>query len=132
MKKFIVPFVVVLIIAIILVLNLIAGKDSGITLGALQAEAVENQKPIIVQLTTDSCIICRNMEPTLNKVKSESQGRYMLKEIDVDINRSIAIELGINAVPVQLFIDAKGEVVEKHLGYLSYKDFIDIFEQHSF
>ena len=132
MKKFLVPAVVIAVVIVIMVFSLKKEQDSGLTLGTLQAEASESGMPMVIQFTTDSCIVCRKMEPALNKVESESDGRYKFKKIDVGINTGIAIELGINAVPVQLFISSEGEVVDRHLGYLSYKDFSEIFAKHSF
>lgn len=132
MKRIFIPAAVFAVMILIMVLSLKGERDSGLSLGMIKAEAAERGLPVIVQFTSDSCIVCRKMEPALNKVESEGEGRYMLKKVDVGVHSGLAVELGINAVPVQLFISSEGEVVDRHLGYLSYKEFQDIFEAHSF
>ncbi|QAR32971.1 thioredoxin [Geovibrio thiophilus] len=131
MKKIIVPIAVLTAVAVIMVLSLKTGKDGGLTLAMLQAEAAENGRALVVQFSSDGCITCRKMKPALEKIEAEGGERYYVKVIDVDVNSGIAIELGITAVPVQLFISDNGEIMERHLGYLSYKDFTDIFAEHS-
>lgn len=130
MKK-IVPVIILAAAVLIMVFSLRTEKDGGMTLAALQAEAAETGKAMVVQFTSDGCITCRKMKPALEKIESEGADRYMLKVVDVDINTGIAIEMGITAVPVQLFISPEGQILKKNLGYLSYKDFTDIFAEYS-
>ncbi|MGE4498273.1 MAG: thioredoxin family protein [Deferribacterales bacterium] len=131
MKKIIVPVAVLAAVVLIMMFSLKTEKDGGLTLAVLQAEAAETGKPMVVQFTSDGCITCRKMKPALEKIEAEGGERYSLKVVDVDINTGIAIELGITAVPVQLFISEEGEILKKNLGYLSYKDFTDIFSEFS-
>jgi thioredoxin 1 len=131
MKKIIVPIAVLTAVALIMIFSLKTEQDGGLSLAMLQAEAAESGKALVVQFSSDGCITCRKMKPALEKVESEGADRYSVKVVDVDVNSGIAIELGITAVPVQLFISGEGEIIKRHLGYLSYKDFTDIFSEHS-
>lgn len=130
MKKFLVPVLVLFAIAVIMIFSLKSEHEAGLTLAMLQEEAIQSNKALVVQFSSDGCITCRKMKPALDKIEAEGGDRYGLKVVDIDINAGIAIELAITAVPVQIFISPKGEILQRHLGYLSYKDFTDIFTEH--
>jgi thioredoxin 1 len=129
MKKIIIPLAIAAIAAVVVFMSVSSGGGS-VTVETLKAQAVAAGKPLIVQLSTEGCIICRKMKPTIQQLKDDAAGKYDVVTVDLDKNTKLAQELKINAVPVQLFISAKGELIDKHAGGLSYRDFLeDYIEQ---
>ena len=64
------------------------------------------------------CGPCKIMKPTFEKLTTENTSEVQMYTIDVDLNREIAISLGIRSVPT-IKVFNKGEVVETKVGVLS-------------
>jgi thioredoxin 1 len=58
------------------------------------------------------------MKPTFEKLTTENTSEVQMYTMDVDLNREIAISLGIRSVPT-IKVFNKGEVVETKVGVLS-------------
>jgi thioredoxin 1 len=58
------------------------------------------------------------MKPIFEKLTTENTSEVQMYTMDVDLNREIAISLGIRSVPT-IKVFNKGEVVETKVGVLS-------------
>ncbi len=88
-----------------------------------QAEAIEADKPVLVDFWAQWCQPCRMIAPTIEALADEYAGRVMVGKLDTDANRGISVELGISSIPtVILFKD--GQIVRKFVGVTAKNDFV--------
>ena len=81
-------------------------------------EKIKEGKKIIVKFGASWCGPCRVMNPIFEKVATENTTDVELYSMDVDLNREVAMSLGIRNVPtVKIF--NQGEVVETVIGVLN-------------
>jgi len=78
----------------------------------------------MIDLGSKSCIPCKLMSGTLVKLKREYRGRADIIFIDVHKNREQAYRFGIRAIPTQIFFDAEGEEVYRHIGFMAEADIV--------
>ncbi|MDD2390314.1 MAG: thioredoxin family protein [Desulfobacterales bacterium] len=114
---------------------LVAGAVMGVMAAAAPASA-ESFKDVpvkgmvtMVDLGAKTCIPCKMMEPVLEKVKKDFQGKAAVIFIDVRMYEEQIKRFEIRAIPTQVFYDAKGEEVFRHLGFFSEKDIVNQFEK---
>jgi thioredoxin 1 len=71
--------------------------------------------PILIDFYAPWCAPCRKMEPMLNDLSVQNKGKLKVVRINVDENKSLAKELGVEAIPV-LLIYRNGEKIWNHTG----------------
>jgi thioredoxin 1 len=81
-------------------------------------QKINNGEKVIVDFHTQWCGPCKMMKPTFEKLTTENTSEVQMYTMDVDLNREIAISLGIRSVPT-IKVFNKGEVVETKVGVLS-------------
>ena len=78
----------------------------------------------MIDLGADQCLPCKMMAPILEKLKKTYEGKAAIIFIDVWKNSDPARQYGIRAIPTQIFFDAGGREVHRHVGFLSEKDIV--------
>jgi thioredoxin 1 len=73
----------------------------------------------MVDLGATECVPCKMMAPILEKLSKSYDGRAAIVFIDVWKNREQAPRFGIRAIPTQIFYDAEGREVSRHVGFMS-------------
>ena len=81
-------------------------------------QKINNGEKIIVDFHATWCGPCKMMKPTFEKLTTENTSEVQMYTMDVDLNREIAISLGIRSVPTIKVFNG-GEVVETKVGVLS-------------
>jgi thioredoxin 1 len=81
-------------------------------------QKINNGEKVIVDFHAQWCGPCKMMKPTFEKLTTENTSEVQMYTMDVDLNREIAISLGIRNVPT-IKVFNKGEVVETKVGVLS-------------
>jgi len=97
---------------------------SAIFLIAGVAQAVVRDLPVegmvtMVDLGAKSCVPCKMMAPVLEKLEKEYQGIASIVFIDVWKNREQAARFKVQIIPTQIFFDATGKEVWRHVGFMS-------------
>ena len=88
-----------------------------------KTEAIEADKPVLVDFWADWCQPCHIIAPTIDELAEDYAGRVKVGKVDTDANRGISVELGISSIPtVILFKD--GQIVRKFVGVTAKKDFV--------
>lgn len=78
----------------------------------------------MLDLGSKSCIPCKMMTPILDKLKNEYAGRANITFIDVYAHREEADRYAIRGIPTQIFLDASGNEVGRHVGFLAENDIV--------
>jgi thioredoxin 1 len=102
---------------------------------ALAAEAVAPTQPAVatspgrvtmIDLGAGKCIPCKMMAPIIEELKKEYAGRADIRFIDVWKNPEQAKKYGIRAIPTQIFFNAYGKEVHRHVGFMEKKRIIEV------
>ena len=73
----------------------------------------------MIDLGATQCIPCKMMAPIMEKMEKVYRGKAAIVFIDVWKNRAQAGRFGIQLIPTQIFFDAKGKEVYRHVGFMS-------------
>jgi thioredoxin 1 len=94
---------------------------------------VENQQvaklPMLVDLGKGTCIPCKKMKPILDKLKTEYEGKAVVRIIDLRDEPKEATRYGIRLIPTQIFFDAGGKEVFRHEGFMDKQSIIAKFAE---
>ena len=80
--------------------------------------------PKMLDLGAGKCIPCKMMEPILEELEKEYQGKFDVVFIDVRKNKSAGEQYGVRIIPTQIFFDAEGEELFRHEGFYSREDIL--------
>jgi thioredoxin 1 len=93
---------------------------------ATKTTAASKEKPLprLVELGADRCVPCKMMAPILEELRREYAGSLKVESIDVWKNPNAAKRYDIRIIPTQIFYDASGREVFRHVGFLPKKDIL--------
>jgi len=82
---------------------------------SFEREVLEASVPVLVDFTAPWCRPCRAIEPILEELEREHEGRVRLVRLDIDTNLGVPSRYGVLSLPtVMVFVD--GEPVDTILG----------------
>ncbi len=86
--------------------------------------------PRLLDLGATQCVPCKMMQPELAELEKEYEGRLKVEFIDVWENPSAGKEHGVQSIPTQIFYDAGGKEVFRHVGYYSKEEILAAFRDN--
>jgi thioredoxin 1 len=95
--------------------------------GATNAPATPPAKqglPKLLDLGAGKCIPCKMMAPILEEMKTDYAGTLDVEFIDVWKNPDAAKQYGIEVIPTQIFYDATGKELFRHIGFFAKADIL--------
>jgi thioredoxin 1 len=81
-------------------------------------EKINKGEKIILKLGAQWCGPCKMLKPIFEKVANENTTDVQMYTLDVDLNREIAMSLGVRSVPTIKMFNA-GEVIDTKVGMQS-------------
>jgi thioredoxin 1 len=84
--------------------------------------------PRIVDVGADKCIPCIRMAPELEKLRKEYVGVLVVEFVDVWKRPEDAEPYKVRGIPTQIFYDASGKEIARHLGFISKDDILEKFK----
>ena len=91
------------------------------------APAVAPEKkglPKLLDLGAGKCIPCKMMAPILEEMKKEYAGTLEVEFIDVWKNPDAGKQYKIEVIPTQIFYDATGKELFRHIGFYAKADIL--------
>jgi thioredoxin 1 len=80
-------------------------------------EEANSNLPRMLDLGSTSCIPCKKMAPILDSLESVYAGKAEIIFIDVRQDKESARKYGITMIPTQIFFDARGNEIYRHIGF---------------
>ncbi len=80
--------------------------------------------PKLIDLGAGKCIPCKMMAPILEQLKTNYVGKLEVEFIDVWKNPDAAKQYGIEVIPTQIFYDATGKELFRHIGFFGKEDIL--------
>jgi thioredoxin 1 len=91
---------------------------------AVVKQALASGKPVVIDLGARHCIPCKKMAPILESLSNELRGRASVLFIDVREDRNAAERFRIRMIPTQIFFNAQGKEVKRHIGFIDKGDIL--------
>lgn len=79
-------------------------------------EVLGSQSPVVVDFYADWCGPCKMMEPVVEQMAQDFQGKVIVGKLDTDANQDIAIRYQIRGIPT-LGLYHGGKMVDRLVGY---------------
>jgi thioredoxin 1 len=114
---------------------ILVGLASGATAIAYAENNVDfNALPVkemvtMIDLGAKKCIPCKMMAPIMEKMEKKYDGKAAIVFIDVWENPEQARRFGIRGIPTQIFYDANGKEVTRHVGFMSEEAIVKALSQ---
>lgn len=83
-----------------------------------QAEVLDSDQPVLVDLWAPWCGPCKMLAPVIDELASDFEGKAKIGKMNTDENSQIPGSLGISAIPTVLIYKG-GEIVERFVGMAS-------------
>jgi thioredoxin 1 len=80
--------------------------------------------PKLIDLGAGKCIPCKMMKPILDELKRDYADRFITEFIDVWENPEAGKPYGIEMIPTQIFFDAEGKELFRHVGFFGKEDIL--------
>jgi len=80
-----------------------------------QTEVLNSDIPVLVDFGADWCMPCKMIEPYVEQIAKEYEGKLKVVKFNVDENPMIPQSLGITGIPT-LLLYKNGEIVERIVG----------------
>ena len=80
-----------------------------------QAEVLDSEQPVLVDMFATWCGPCRMMGPVVEELAKEHEGSIKVGKLDIDENSDIAGQYGVMSVPTFL-VFKNGQVAAKVVG----------------
>jgi thioredoxin 1 len=91
--------------------------------GAAADDAVQQAlrlgKPVVAEFGANNCESCREMKPVLGALAREHGERMTVVDIDLLKTNGYAWRYKIQLMPTQVFFDAQGREIGRHMGKIS-------------
>jgi thioredoxin 1 len=113
-----------LLVAVILLIAATAQAELPSASDAVVRQALSSGKPTVIDLGARTCIPCKKMAPILESLSTEYRGKASVLFIDVHENNAAAERFKIRMIPTQIFFDAKGNEVKRHVGAMEKIDIV--------
>jgi len=104
--------------AIVLTVAGVARAELPSATDAAIRQALSSGKPAVIDLGARTCIPCKKMAPILESLSGEYRNKASVLFIDVHENSAAADKFRIQMIPTQVFFNAQGKEVKRHVGFL--------------
>ena len=104
-------------------------KTFEITDDNFQAEVIESDLPVLVDLWAEWCGPCRMVAPVVKQLAEEYDGQLKVGKLDVDTNPSTPVQYGVQGIPTLLLFKG-GEEVGRIVGARPKDQFVTMIQPY--
>ncbi len=90
---------------------------------------LQSDKVAMLDLWAEWCGPCRMLEPIVEEMANEYEGKAVIGKVDVDSNPSIPMKYSVLNIPTVLFIK-NGELVDKVVGAVPKRVLVQTLEKY--
>ena len=93
------------------------------------AMVIESEVPVLVDFGAEWCHPCKQLDPIVEEIAGEWDGRVRIVKLDIDANINSAMRFGVMGVPT-LLLFIGGEPVERLTGFIPKKRILAKLKPH--
>lgn len=97
-----------------------------------QSAAPAQGKPALYEFGSKYCIPCKQMKEVMAALKASHGDQVEFRLVDVDEERPLFGEYKIIAIPTQVFLNADGKEVDRHIGALAKEEVLKKLQELKF
>ncbi len=97
-----------------------------------QGSAAAKGKPALYEFGSKYCIPCKEMKEVMAALKTSHGDQVEFRLVYVDEAKPLFAQYKIVAIPTQVFLDAEGKEVDRHLGALSKEEVLKKLQELKF
>jgi thioredoxin 1 len=86
---------------------------------AADSPGVPKGKPALYEFGAGYCVSCKEMEKVMAELKTTHSDQVEFRMIYVDKEKPLFEQYKIMLIPTQVFLDASGKEVDRHMGVLT-------------
>jgi thioredoxin 1 len=86
-----------------------------------ETDVLGSETPVLVDFWAEWCMPCKMLAPTVDELAREYDGKVKFGKVDIDADRKIASQYGIQNIPTVLIFSG-GQLVKTFVGLTSKKD----------
>jgi thioredoxin 1 len=120
---------IVVVLFIMVLTSLFFSGSAGAQDKSTKTANAAKSLPKLIDLGADKCVPCVMMAPILEEMKKEYAGVLDIEFIDVWKNPNAGQKYGIRGIPTQIFYDASGKELGRHMGFISKEQILQGFKQ---
>jgi thioredoxin 1 len=90
-------------------------KELRLTDFNFKTEALESKMPVLVDFWGSWCPACKMMEPVIQELSQEYDGKIKIGKLNVDQNNHTATNYKINGVPTFIILNS-GKIISRRTG----------------
>jgi thioredoxin 1 len=97
-----------------------------------QGSSAAKGKPALYEFGSKYCIPCKEMKEVMAALKTSHGDQVEFRMIYVDEEKPMFGEYKIVAIPTQVFLNAEGKEIDRHLGALSKEEVLKKLQELKF
>ncbi len=78
-------------------------------------DVLSGELPVAIDFGAAWCGPCKVVEPLMEELACEYEGRVVVGKCDIEANNDIALKYGVRNIPTIIFVRG-GEIVDKQVG----------------
>ena len=94
---------------------------------AFEADVLHADLPVLVDFGAEWCHPCKQLDPIVEELAAEWQGKVRVVKLDIDQNVNTTMKYGVMGVPT-LMLFVGGQVKERVTGYQPKRKILDKLE----
>lgn len=95
-----------------------ATRGAGPLPGSALPGCLKNGRPTMADFGKEWCVPCKAMVPVLQAAAEDYAGKVNIVFVNLEDDSELGLVHKIATMPTQIFFDAKGKEVSRHIGYL--------------
>ena len=100
-----------------------------VTEESFQGEVLGSSEPVLVDISAVWCGPCKMLDPIVEELAGEWQGKVKVVKLDADQNPEILMRYGVLGIPTLMFFK-RGELKERLTGFMPKKKLLEKLAPH--
>ena len=97
--------------------------------GNFDNDVLKSATPVLVDFWAEWCGPCRAMEPAINAVATDYQGKVAVGKLNVDDNPSITMRYMVRGIPTVILFKG-GQIVDQAVGLVDKSALKQMLDRH--